>query len=274
MSKSLHKTVLAGILALALILGSCVDEPTIAPVKIPFAMMRFGNLLANVDNIDVYVDGERVASNISQNHFSEFMKVTSVKRNIELKNSDTGEVLYSKSVDAVSYDEITFFAAAYFSSDIDSTTMATFTYTEGATYHVEAPPAGKGQVYFFHGSGDTPTESTKNLDIRAVFTAPGDTVATDSLLTPNIYDAAGVETNNEFLAFGDLENNYSFLLEPQTYTFNFTLTNADGDETNTLVATVDLTVEAGTVNYVYLSGLPSDVKVATESMMPLPALDK
>ena len=83
MSKSLHKTVLAGILALALILGSCVDEPTIAPVKIPFAMMRFGNLLANVDNIDVYVDGERVASNISQNHFSEFMKVTSVKRNIE-----------------------------------------------------------------------------------------------------------------------------------------------------------------------------------------------
>lgn len=274
MSKSLYKTVLSGILALAFVLGSCVDEPTIAPVKIPFAMMRFGNLLANVENIDVYIDGERVASNISQNHFSEFMRVTSVKRAVELRNSDTGEVIYSKTIDAISYDEITFFAAAYFSPNIDSTTMATVAYTEGATYHVEAPPAGKGQVYFFHGAGDTPTEATQNLDIRAVFTAPGDTAATDSLLTPNLYDAANVETNNEFLAFGDLENNYDFLLEPQTYTFNFTLTNADGDETNTLIATVDLTVEAGTMNYVYLSGRPSDIKVATESMMPLPALDK
>lgn len=274
MSKYFMKVVLAGILAMGLFVSSCVDEPTIAPVKIPFAMMRFGNLLMNVDNIDVYVDGELKASNIAQNQFSDFMRITSVKRDVELRNSATGEVIFSKTIDAVSYEEISFFAAAYYSDNIDSTTMSTLSYSEGITYHLEAPPEGKGQVFFFHGAGDTPTKGTTNLDIRALFTTPGDTAQTDSLLTPNTYDAGGIELTNEFLAFGDLENNYSFLLSPNDYTFEFTYVNLDGDETDSLITSINVTVDEGTRNYVYLSGPPDNIQAASETRLPLPALSK
>ena len=200
------------------------------------------------------------------------MRITSVKRNLELKNSATGEVIFSKVIDAVSYDEISVFAAAYYSPNIDSTTMAVLSRTEGATYHLEQPASGEASLHIFHGAGDTPTEGTPNLDLTVSYLV--DTTMVDSLLTPNTYDVAGIKLTSEFISFGELDKNANFTLKPGEYTFNFNWVDADGNETDSLITSVAATLQEGTINYIYISGEPSNIKTNFQEIMPLPELSK
>jgi len=267
------------ILSLFLI-NSCVEEPTIAPVKTPFTMVRFGNMVSNVENVDVLVDGTVMATDLGQDQFTDFVQITSGKRAFVLRNSATDEIMFQKNVDATSYDEVSFYFAGYYSASIDTNAMGLFSYFEGATYHLDQPSDGKAQIYFIHGSGDTPTDSTRKLDVWAEYTAPGDTMAIDTLLTPQIYCegpapcgdlTVGSKLSSVFLEYGDV---FGVSQDPGNFDFRFTLVDLDGDETDSVMATISLNVSEGTRNYIYLSGPSSNIMVASETRMPLAVQDK
>ena len=114
----------------------------------------------------------------------------------------------------------------------------------------------------------------------AYYTLPGDTVQSDTLLTPQVRCegpgncgdvVVGGELENYFIGFGDV---HGCSLVPRQYEFKMTYVNLDGDETDSVMATINFEVTEGTRNYIYISGPSSNLMVAAEATTPLPVQDK
>ena len=252
--KFTNKIMIIGSLLFALFLTGCVDEPTIAPVKRPYSVIRVGNLSANVDNIDVSifdVELEQIELfSLQRNVFTDYFTVPSGKRRFFVKNSVSGDTLFNKTIDITSYEEITVYFGGYYSASIDTSSFSHFTFSEGMIYSYEAPAPDSLFVFFINAVGySPPADTSKSLAVWRDTTAN-----TDSL------------TIIRELEYGKC---FGAHMGAATYNLSFIV-----EATKDTVATFSDEFSAGTRNFIYISGTPSNYGIVKEVKEPLPIRDK
>jgi hypothetical protein len=239
---------------------ACLEEPAIEPSKIPFSVLRIGNLTANVDELAISIDGEYPVSalqNLQQNTFTDYFELTAGRRYFVIMNPATGDTLFEKWIEALSYEEQTMWYAGYWSEDIDVSTANFFINSDAITYLNKAPAEGTSNVYFLHASPDTPTDSTRVYDVYAYTIEGTDTTEVDG--NPIV----------DGILFGDIVGNN--MLENE-YLFEFRRTLADNTEI--VVRRFNASFTAGMWSWLYIIG-PGDLpELVQEDKEPLPARPK
>lgn len=253
---------LMGILLLS-IFFACMEEPFIEPSKVPYSVLRLGNLSANLDEITVLIDGEVVnpgLQNLQKNSFTDYFDVVAGRRDFVIQDPQTGEVLWQKQVDANSFEEQTMFYAGYYHPSIDTTTIAWVSYSDAYTYLSKDPPPDSLYVYFIHAVGDNykvvndtvRTDSSRQIYVEATWTeiaGTDTTVETETILEGMIYGDVAATT----LA----ENHYRFVIRRD-------------DATDELLAVVEGDYTAGKWAWHYFAGQTSDATIVVEERDPLP----
>lgn len=252
------------------ILVGCLEEPFIEPSKVPFSVLRIGNLTTNVDEINVSVDGEYPTpglQSLQRGMFSDFFDVVAGRRDIVITNAQTGDTLWEKSVEAISYEEQTAFYSGYYHPSIDTTTVVWVKNSDAFTYLSKSPPAGEVTFNFVHGFGDSyiyetdslghtvvKPDSTRFVNIWATYTGKNGQDSTRQIL--------------EGMVFGDV---FKINMEAKAWKFQFLR-----QETLDLLASyeADFTSDEGMWTWFYLTGEGSDVQVVREDLTPLPARPK
>jgi hypothetical protein len=149
---------------------ACVEEPFIEPVVIPYSVLRVGNLTENLDDLRISIDGEYpvpALQNLEMNSFTEYFDLVAGRRYFVITQPSTGDTLFEKWLDVLSYEQQTMWYAGYYHPSIDTSTANFFIYSDAFTYLSKDPPAGEFKIFFIHSSPDTPTDSTRSYDLVA-----------------------------------------------------------------------------------------------------------
>ncbi len=253
---------LMGLLLLS-ILFACMEEPFIEPSKVPYSVVRIGNLTTNMDAINISIDGEFPVpelQNLQKGTFTDYFDLVAGKRNFAVINPQTGDTLWKKLVDALSYEEQTMFYSGFYHPSIDTSTVAWVSHSDAFTYISKEPPADSLNVYFVHAVGDAfmtiedtvRTDSTRTIKVAATWT---EIVGTDTTLES--------EDIIEGMIFGDIEG---AVLAQRHYRF---VIRRD-DDTNGLLATYENDYTAGKWTWHYITGQTSNVEIMREEKDPLP----
>ena len=247
---------------------ACLKEPTIAPSVVPFSVVRIGNLTTNMDAISVSIDGEFPVpglQNLQKNTFTEYFDRVAGRRNFVVSNPQTGEVLWEKSVEALSYEEQTMFYSGFYHPSIDTSTVSWISYSDAFTYLSKDPPAGDVTFHFVHAFGDAYKTETDSLG--------NETVVQDSSRVVNIWATflheEGPDTIDvifEGVVFGDVHN-----IDLREGPWKFEFKRQDNLD---LVASYEGEFSAGQWTWLYATGTPSDAEVIREDKDPLPPRDK
>jgi len=273
------------LLVIVFSLTSCVEEPTVPPVKRPYSVLRIGNL-SSVNSMDVYIDGVKSFSNLAQNKFTAYFDIKSGKRQIVVKPAGGSNVLLNKSVDIVSYENITMCFGGYYSPSIDTSSFAVFTVSDGFVYQKTAPSADSLLLlYAINGTGDYPTADFTETDTSKAYTLNAvwhqitsqvqkiqDTTIVGTDTTFSTHDSTVYDTTN--VAFDELFSGLKFGSRlpaeiPEGW-YSFKVVNTTEDQ----VATFDATFNAGTRTYIYFSGTPSAPVVTIDEQSVLPVRSK
>ena len=248
-----------------LTLISCVEEPTIDPVERPFSVLRIGNLTTNLDEITVVVIEEMndedanvyevISNTLAKNEFTDYFDILSGKRQIYVLNTQTSDTIFNKSVEAISYNILTWFFSGYYHPNIDSTTFAGIYLTDGSTYLGQGSTINEDSLsmVFIHASGPTDVDSVKNIGVFSEFLLKDSTVADTSTL---IGTFAFGEDSRTPLRQGD-------------YTLYFIDTAND----DTLATYQDQLYDRMT-NFIYITGEPKNPVIIKESKQYLIARPK
>lgn len=246
------------LLALSSMLFSCVDEPTITPVSVPYTSLRVGNFSSNVSPMTITIDGKNVGT-ITADQITSRFDVTSGSRNFVITDG-AGNKVYDKSVSVGSFEEETLLFAGY-SSDIDTVnSFGVSPLTEGVVYLKEAPPA------------DT---SWFNL-INMVTDASIDIAGKDIFYSVTPADTSiSKETLEGFVKFGANEKvGSAFASQKYYYTFKDS-TSADTTGSTPGMAIKDsLQLVSGMRYYLFISGTRSSFHVVVDEEAPLPIRSK
>ena len=235
---------------------SCVEEPTISPVKRPFSMIRVGNLTINKVNLHVQIQDidENVIQdlNIAKNTFTSYMEVPSGGRRFVILDDNGIDTLYNSAIDVTAYGEYTIFFSGHESIDPGIEIVAR---REGDTYFLNTPGLDSAWVYIVHTSGATPSDTTAVIDVTAQFTAPGDTVTSE-------FDF----TDDDGVSYKDIIGSNVFATQ---YDFSFMV----GEDT---VSTFSATLNPVTRNYIYITGPldPDSLGIILDEQETLPVMDK
>jgi|GEM_PF-3680530 len=122
----------------------CVEEPTIEPVKTPYAVLRIGNFTHNVTDMKVTVAGNTY--NLANQNITGFfdIKPGSVPFVVEYQ----GKTIFDKEVELSSYQEMSLLFIGDYSSVDTMNTFQTIRVDEGLTYVNNAPPSGQATLTF------------------------------------------------------------------------------------------------------------------------------
>ena len=248
---------LMGFLLLS-ILFACMEEPFIEPSKVPYSVLRLGNLTTNMDAISISIDGEFPVAglqNLQKNTFTEYFDQVAGRRNFVITDPQTGDTLWQKQVEALSYEEQTMFYTGFYHPNIDTSTIAWVSNSDAFTYLSKDPPEGYLNVYFIHASGDTPDDTTRVLDIfytATIIDGSDTTIVSDTLVV-------GLEFTG--ISVGQIEEGH----------YKFDVVRADNDA---ILATYEDNYTAGKWTWHYITGQPSTPEIYHEEKNPLPARDK
>lgn len=268
MQKKFIKNIVLFLMSL-LVLGiffACMEEPTIAPSIVPFSVVRIGNLTTNMDAISVSIDGEFPVpelQNLKKNTFTEYFDLVAGKRNFVILDPQTGDTLWQKQVEALSFEEQTMFYSGFYHPSIDTSTVSWVSHSDAFTYLSKDPPAGFLNVYFVHSAGDA-------------FKTINDTVRTDSTRIIDIESTLRVidgsdtsfvnETITEEMLFGDVA-----LAQLAEGHYKFDVIRTD---TRELLLSYENDYTAGKWTWNYITGAPSNLEIVLEEKDPLPARPK
>lgn len=239
------------------IINGCVDEPFIEPVKAPYSVVRVINNTANVNNINITIDGAQPVAelaNLGPNAVSTYFDLKSGKRTFLVKNVATGDIMYNKQIEIHSYERITVIFAGNFSTVDTLRTFSVFTFDEGEVYVSGAPKDGRAHVYLIHSSAASPTHSSKKLSFSAKYKTTIDTTYKDTVYisTPTL-DFSGIKS---------LPDVY-----PGNYIFSVISSAAD-----TITYTTDLS--AGKRYYLFVVGEPNNMQIVKNEILPLSVRSK
>lgn len=247
---------------------ACLEEPTIAPSKVPFSVVRIGNLTTNLDEINVSIDGEFTVpalQNLQKNSFTDYFDLVAGRRFIVISDPQTGDTLWEKNVEAISYEEQTMFYSGHYSSSIDTSTVSWISSSDAFTYLSKDPPAGEVSFHFVHAFGDsykTVTDSLGNVS-----------VVQDSSRVVNIWATflheVGPDTIDvifEGVVFGDV---MKINLREGPWKFEF-----KRQDNLDLVASYEGVFTAGMWTWLYVTGAPSNAEVQRQDNEPLPPRSK
>ncbi len=237
------------LLAFSMMLYSCVDEPTITPVPIPYTSLRVGNFASNVATMTIAIDGKAVGT-FAANQISNRFDITSGARQVVITDG-AGNKIFDKSVTAISYEEETWMFTGYYSDQDTSNSFGFNLISEGVVYLNEAPAADSAWVNLINLVADTPTEISKEIKY---FFAPADT-------------SISRDTLQGFFKFG-VGNKAGSQLRSQKYYYTFT------DTASAFSVNDSLNVDSGMRYYLYVSGTQSNFKLITDEQAPLPIRSK
>jgi len=237
---------------------ACVDEPFIEPIKTPFTVLRVGNLTENLDEIRLSIDGEYPVpglQNLAMNTFTEYFDLVAGRRYFVITHASTGDTLFEKFLDVISYEEQTMWYAGYYHTSIDTSTANFFINSDAFTYLSKDPPPGDLNMYYLHAAADTPDDSTRAYDVVATYQVIDGTDTTD--VTETIIDG---------MLFGEIVGN---VLPADQYKLE-------------LVRVIDEVVldtyigqfSDGLWTWMYVVGEPSTPRIVREDKTPLPARPK
>ncbi len=245
------------LLALGAALYSCVEEPTIEPVKTPFSSIRLGNFSSNVDQMSVSVydtDGSLITTKtLAQDQLSDRFDVTSGQRRFEVKDG-AGNVIYDKQITVISYEE-DLIAFTGYSSTVDTlNSFNVVTVAEGLTFLLEAPPADSAWVNIVNFATDTPEQGAKPVDF-ALFVP--DTAGNDTVFSSF--------SNGNQVTYPGKEGAH---VPAGTYTLTCSI------DTTYVVTKEGVSIGSGMRYYFYISGQPREFTVIEDEQAPLPVRPK
>lgn len=195
------------ILILGLLMGSlfygCVEEPTIEPVKTPYAVLRIGNFSNNVSQFTFKMDGIP-QTNIDSSTITDFYDILPGNRLIQVFSSN-GDTLFNKELALSSYQEITLLFFGQYSKIDEKNNFGSFILNEGSVFKSDAPDAGKAYLTIVH-------LITDDINLTQTKAPIGDINYVD------------VNTGNKELLFLALENKIAVTkdnLEPGLHNFEF-----------------------------------------------------
>lgn len=252
MVKTVFKIVSAAIILVCfLALIGCVDEPTIAPVKRSYSMIRVGNLTNNLDKItvkiyiqiddyDIKVDDVKSLTDINKNSFSDYFEVYSGKRRIEVLDQ-SGNIIFNKKIEATSFEVSTWFCTGHYHPNIDSTSFNVFTMYDATTYLGSAGKLPDDYLFLAiaHASGDTPKEASAKFKVISMPASSTD-----------------ITTYSSEMKYGETINTSA---KSGNYTF-YILNSASAD---TLI-TYQTTLNQSTHTYLYIIGSPGNPSLIKE----------
>ena len=238
------------ILLSAAFLYSCIEEPTIEPTPLPYTSVRLGNFSANVDAINVTIDGEQ-SFNIEKGNLTNYFDLVSGKRDFVVTNTGNSTVILEAQLDVASYEELNILFTGYSAPDDDlNNSFGNFSYTEGIVYLLEEPEENRARIRFFNLISDTP--DTTSIDI-----------------TVEVYDAAGdsSQTTASEFAFNEAAG-----LDVEEGQKQLLILNADG--TDTLLTYDAGNVDLGMDYFYFVTGVVDDIEVVPNVRAPLDVREK
>jgi hypothetical protein len=238
------------ILLSAALLYSCIDEPTIEPTPLPYTSVRLGNFSANVDAINVTIDGEQ-SFDIENGNLTNYFDLISGKRGFLVTNTTSSEVIFEADLEVTSYEELNVLFSGYSAPGDDiNNSFGNTNYTEGVVYLLEEPEEGRVRVRFFNMISDSP-----------------DTTSIDIIL--DVYDVAGdsSQTTSSEIAFNEVIG-----LEIEEGQKIINVLNAD--ETDTLYTYDAGNIELGYDYFVFITGLLDEYEVVMNRRTPLEVREK
>ena len=257
------------LLALGAALYSCVEEPTIEPVKTPYSSIRLGNFSSNVDQMSISVydtDGSLITTKtLATNQLSDRFDVTSGQRRFEVKDG-AGNVVYDKQVTVISYEE-DLIAFTGYSSTVD--TLNSFnvaTISEGLVFLLEAPPADSAWVNFVNFATDTPEQGATPVDC-ALFS--------ERTVTDTVNDTTYTVRDTVFFGQATYPGKAAGQVPAGAYTY-IVATSATDTGGVPIYEYVDsnVTVGSGMRYYFYVTGQPREFTVVNDEQAPLPVRPK
>lgn len=250
MRLKLQKGLLPAIAMIAVIfLYSCVEEPTIPQVATPYSNVRVGNFTANVASMTVTIDGETNLT-LTQGQVSNRFDLTSGSRVFVLTDAD-GNVIYENPISQSSFEESTVTFAGYYSPVDTLNTFAVVPISEGDVTVLEAPPGDSAWVNLVNLVTDGPVIGAQPI-AYALITADNDSVA-------------------QSVAGFDFTDNRPYQVASGQYALH--LFNTDTANVDMRIET-EVTINAGTRNYIFVYGLPDDFNVLKDEQNPLPVRKK
>jgi hypothetical protein len=241
-----------------ILLYSCVEEPTIAPVAPVYTVIKVANMSNNLDAISVTIDGKQPASslsNIAKGETTGYFDTGAGKLDFKVFNS-SGDKIYEKTIDINTWERTDIVFAGDYSTDDLLNTFADFEFIEGEIYVSSKPAQDSLNIYFVHASNDVDTNKTKNYNISAQIETSDSTYSI-------IY--ASTTTSPLPLAYGGVYTVGNST--PGNYTFYF-LSNAV--QPDTLATSGPYTLNADMRYYLYLYGNPNSLQFSLKEVVPPP----
>ncbi len=242
---------------LGILFYSCVEEPTIAPVKPVYSVIKVANMTNNLDAISVTIDGKQPVaglSNIQKGETTDYFDVDAGKLTFKVLNS-SGDQVYSKSIDITSWERtIVVFSGDYSANNLLNT-FSDFEISEGEIYVSSKPEPDSLNLYFIHASNDVDTFATKSYNISTEINLSDTSYVVEYATTP---------TSSLPLKFGQTYSVGNSV--PGEYTFYFISDEATPDT----VVTGPYNLAANYRYYLYLYGNPNSLQFSLMEVVPPP----
>ena len=220
---------------------SCIDEPEIEPVGVPFSTTRVGNF--TTEEFTLTVEGENKGT-IAVNEVIDYFDLVSGQRSYTVTKPD-GQVIFDNAITAISYEESSlFFGGHYETEDIQTFSFRSF--IDGKTYLRDGIRGADTAVINF---------------VNVVNLMPDDTSSA----------SVEVEITNLDTSFtiGTSLTKQTVIREAGDYNVSFALTDID-----TVTTTLDYTFNSDIRYYVYVVGNLEEIQVLVDEIDPLPARSK
>jgi len=138
---------------------SCLNEPKIDPVKVPFTTVRVANFTNSA--FKLVIDGNVISNNLTANSVTNYFDLTSGSRKYVLLAAN-GDTIYSRPITAISYEEATVVFAGYINpANPKSNSVKVKSFTDGKTYLNDgvAKESGKTGIVFVNTVNLTPLDT-------------------------------------------------------------------------------------------------------------------
>lgn len=252
------EALLGSFLLLAILFSfySCVDEPTIEPIKRPFSTTRVINLSTNVDPMNIIIDGRQPSNSLSSVGLASptgYFDVESGKDTFVVKDN-SGNVVFNSTVELLSYERSTIIFAGTYSTDINVNNLSAFQIDEAEVYVKLAPKTDSLSILFINAANAVDTISSQKYAITAHITLQGGTSTTDT---------AYLSYSNP-IAYGNV---YSIAnVAAGSYSFDF----LQASDSTLALSTPAYDFSAGYRYYIFIYGNPNSLQVKMDQELPPP----
>lgn len=132
------------ILLTGCIFYGCIEEPSIEPVKTPYAVLRIGNFTHNVTEMTVTAAGKSFT--LKNREMTDFFDLT--PGNVQFTIVSAGKTIFEKEVEISSYQEMSLIFFGDYSTVDTMNTFQSIRIDEGLVYVKNAPPEGQATITF------------------------------------------------------------------------------------------------------------------------------